>query len=293
MRYVLIVFWMLLWAATSSMAELSIGVGLPGLSIGINLPFFPELVPVPGYPVYYAPQLNSNYFFYDGMYWVYQDDNWYASAWYNGPWTLVAPEFVPLFVLRIPVRYYGVPPVYFGGWRSDAPPRWGEHWGKAWEQQHSGWDKWNHSNVPTPAPLPHYQRQYSGERYPQAEQHQQLHNQNYRYQPREAIVQQHYREQAVPRASAPPQAGQQGGPATPPRAQLPQRGGEDVQRAAPPQAAPHQRDTATHDQRPPAVAAQEAVPQGRGSAPEPKRGQGQEKGRDKEEGRGQDRNRSQ
>ena len=67
---------------------------------------YPQLVPVRGYPVYYAPQLNSNYFFYDGMYWVYQRDNWYASSWYNGPWGLVAREAVPLYVLRIPVRYY-------------------------------------------------------------------------------------------------------------------------------------------------------------------------------------------
>ena len=78
-----------------------------------QLPAYPELVRVPGYPVYYAPQLNSNFFFYDGMYWVYQRDNWYASSWYNGPWGMVGPESVPLFVLRVPVRYYRTPPAYF------------------------------------------------------------------------------------------------------------------------------------------------------------------------------------
>jgi hypothetical protein len=31
----------------------------------------PQLILVPGYPCYYAPQVNSNYFFYDGLYWVY------------------------------------------------------------------------------------------------------------------------------------------------------------------------------------------------------------------------------
>ena len=77
---------------TSAIAQVSIGIGLPGVSIGINLPLYPELVRVPGYPVYYAPRLDSNYFFYDGMYWVYQEDNWYASSWYNGPWGLVDPE---------------------------------------------------------------------------------------------------------------------------------------------------------------------------------------------------------
>jgi len=92
MRYAIILLLMLFGSVTSAIAQVSIGIGLPGVSIGINLPVYPELVPVPGYPVYYAPRLNSNYFFYDGLYWVYQGDSWYASEWYNGPWALVAPE---------------------------------------------------------------------------------------------------------------------------------------------------------------------------------------------------------
>ncbi len=143
MRVGLIALWMLLFSLTPATAQVSVGIGFPGVSIGINLPAYPQLVRVPGYPVYYAPSLNSNYFFYDGMYWVYQGDNWYASSWYNGPWGLVAPAVVPLYILRVPVRYYRQPPVYFGGWRADAPPRWGDHWGREWEQQRSGWDRWN------------------------------------------------------------------------------------------------------------------------------------------------------
>jgi len=121
MRYLPIVLSMLLGSVTSAQAQISVGVGisLPGVNIGINVPAYPQFVQVPGYPVYYAPQMNSNYFFYDGLYWVYQGDNWYASSWYNGPWQLMAPEYVPLFVLRIPVRYYRRPPVYFRGWRAD------------------------------------------------------------------------------------------------------------------------------------------------------------------------------
>src|SRR6476661_10613563 len=102
MRNLVFVLWVLLCSITSAAAQVSVGIGLPGVSIGINVPVYPELVRVPGYPVYYAPRMNSNFFFYDGMYWVYTDDNWYASSWYNGPWALVAPEVVPLFVLRIP-----------------------------------------------------------------------------------------------------------------------------------------------------------------------------------------------
>jgi len=212
MRIGLVALWMLLCSITSATAQVSIGIGFPGVSIGINLPVYPQLVAVPGYPVYYAPQVNSNYFFYDGMYWVYQRDNWYASSWYNGPWALVSPEAVPLFVLRVPVRYYRQRPVYFRGWRSDAPPHWGEHWGNTWEQHHSGWDRWDRRAVPAPAPLPVYQRQYSGNRYPQVEQQQALQSKNYRYQPREPVVQQHYQAQQRPSASAPPPQARQTAP---------------------------------------------------------------------------------
>ncbi|MDQ6619759.1 MAG: hypothetical protein M3Z31_08700 [Pseudomonadota bacterium] len=174
------------------------------VSIGINFSSYPQLVPVPGYPVYYAPQAESNYFFYDGAYWVFQDDDWYASSWYNGPWQLVSPDAVPLYVLRVPVRYYRRAPSYFRAWRSDAPPRWNERWGSGWERNHAGWDRWNRNAAPPPAPLPIYQRQFSGARYPRPEQQQELHTQNYRYQPRDAEVGQQYQRGAMQRGSQVP-----------------------------------------------------------------------------------------
>lgn len=201
MRHLFLVMAMLLGSANPSLAQVSV-------SIGFNLPVYPELIRVPGYPVYYAPRLQSNFFFYDGFYWVFRDDNWYASSWYNGPWGLVAPEAVPLFVLRIPVRYFRQPPGYFRGWRADAPPRWNEHWGPAWARQRSGWDQWSHRSAPAPAPLPLYQRKYSGERYPLEAQQQTLHERNYRYRPRESVAPQVRREDETPRNSmqAPPRA---------------------------------------------------------------------------------------
>jgi len=46
-------------------AQVSIGIGIsgPGVSIGVHFPVYPRLVRVPGYPVYYAPALEANYFF--------------------------------------------------------------------------------------------------------------------------------------------------------------------------------------------------------------------------------------
>jgi hypothetical protein len=195
MRRTVIVLSMFLGSLSPALGQVSIGIGTPHVSIGINLPVYPQLVRVPNYPVYYAPGVGSNYFFYDGMYWVLEGDNWYASSWYNGPWSGVAPQVVPVFLLRVPVRYYRNPPGYFRGWQRDAPPRWGDHWGPDWQQQHQGWDRWNRRAVPAPAPAPVYQRRYSGDRYPPPEQQPSLHERNYRYQPRDPVVRERYQEQ--------------------------------------------------------------------------------------------------
>ena len=188
MRHALVAAVMLL-ASLAFPASAAVSV-----SIGINLPAYPVLQRVPGYPVYYAPRLGANYFFYDGLYWVYEGDEWYSSPWYNGPWEVVDRFEVPMYLLRVPVRYYRSAPAYFRGWRADAPPRWGEHWGASWQQRRQGWDRWDRRAVPAPAPLPTYQRRYSGERYPQRSEQVDLLARSYRYQPREEVVRQRYQE---------------------------------------------------------------------------------------------------
>jgi hypothetical protein len=198
MRNLFIVLSMLFLQVSTTHAEVSVGIGIsvPGVSIGINMPAYPRLVPVQGYPVYYDPYVNMNYFFYDGLYWVFQGDDWYVSSWYNGPWQIVAREYVPVYVLRIPVRYYRRPPPYFRGWQGDAPPLWGDRGGRDWEQHRKGWDQWDHRSAPPPAPLPSYQRKYSGERYPQGpNQQQSIQSKKYRYQPREPMTQQYFQQQ--------------------------------------------------------------------------------------------------
>ncbi|MEO8102017.1 MAG: hypothetical protein ABI790_05795 [Betaproteobacteria bacterium] len=195
MRYALIVLWMMLGSLTPAVAQVSINFSTPGVNIGINLPVYPQLQRVPGYPVYYAPNVSSNYFFFDGLYWVFEDDGWYESSWYNGPWRMVDPMYVPVYLLRVPVRYYRRAPVYFRGWRATEPPRWGEHWGPSWTQRRSGWDQWNRNAMPAPAPLPTYQRQYSGNRYPHPEQQAVLQSRSYRYQPRDTVAQEHFQHQ--------------------------------------------------------------------------------------------------
>ena len=295
----LIAMSLLLCTVTTATAQISIGIGLPNVSIGINLPLYPELVRVPGYPVYYAPRLSANYFFYDGMYWVYQDDYWYASSWYNGPWSVVGPEIVPLYILRVPVRYYRQPPVYFRDWHPNSPPRWGHHWGPGWERQHRGWDNWKRESAPRPAPLPVYQRQYTGERYPRVEQQHVIHSEQYRHQPRDKNVRQYYNRQAEsrkpvnvqPRREDAAPAGNQRRPEAP-RAN-PQPMGDNVRKPVPAQPSEHQRGPVMHDQRPQAAPVQreQQQPVVREQSPrtlerQPERGDSRDLGRGQGQGQG-------
>lgn len=284
---------LLLPSITPASAQVSIGIELPHVSIGINLPLYPQLERVPGYPVYYAPRMDANYFFYDGMYWVYQDDNWYASSWYNGPWGMIDPAEVPLFILRIPVRYYRQPPIYFRAWHANSPPRWGEHWGHDWSQRRSGWDRWNRKLAPPPAPLPAYQRKYSGDQYPGADRQHELRNRNYSYRPRDATVRRHYEAPRVQRtpgfSGRETRDAQRPDPAPTVRQAAPQRQQrEEVRR----QSQPEQRQTARPQQR-------QVQPQQRDKPQPEAKARGRDKERDKDRdngredagGRGQDRGR--
>jgi len=265
-RYLLIALTMLLLSQTAT-ADVRV-------SIGINLPVYPQLVVVPGYPVYYAPNLQANFFFYDGMYWVYQDDAWFVSSWYNGPWSFVEPEYVPVFVLRIPVRYYRQPPLYFYGWRRDAPPRWGDHWGHDWEQRRGSWNKWNRHATPAPAPLPVYQKKYSGERYPhEVEQQHELQQQKYSYRPRDPVVQEHAvkersQQQGEPRAPGQQREFQQDKPRESEERAYKQ---QDIQRANPREQEPRQQDEQAYPR------SQHQGSQQQGSQPQDRGGEGRQR----------------
>lgn len=175
------------------------------IDIGINLPAYPALQRIPGYPVYYVPHLHANYFFYDGLYWVYVPDSWYVSPWYDGPWDFVPIDSVPLFILRIPVRYYGYPPMIFREWVMSAPPRWDTIWGPDWARRHQRWQHWNRAATPAPAPLPRYQQRFTRANYPNEAQRRELTQQHYRYTPHDKQSRQHWQAQ-VGRAVIQPQA---------------------------------------------------------------------------------------
>lgn len=196
------IFWLIFFLLSAGMTSSCVHDGRSpdvGVSIGVNIPAYPHLVLIPGHPVYYDPAIQLNFFFYDGLYWVFSSDRWYASVWYNGPWHFVAYERVPIYVLRVPVRYYRKPPPYFRGWHQEAPPRWDEHWGSAgrgrdaereWQDRKPA----DRERLPDPAPAPDYQRDYSGKQYPYDDDRQHaIRTERYRYEPREPITRERYK----------------------------------------------------------------------------------------------------
>jgi len=111
------------------------------VSIGINLPAPPSFVIVPGTPVAYAPAVPANYFFYGSQYYVFGNGIWHVGPTYNGPWVVVAPEYIPLPILTVPVKYYRAPPPPWKKWKREAPPHWDPAWGHEWKKAHKEYEK--------------------------------------------------------------------------------------------------------------------------------------------------------
>jgi hypothetical protein len=106
------------------------------VSVGINIgapppppPYVvqgpPQLVVVPGTPVYYAPSLSFNFFAYSGRYYTYYNGGWFMTANFGTPWNYVAVQRVPRPVRGVPVTYYKVPPGH--GHHGGGPPPWAGH----------------------------------------------------------------------------------------------------------------------------------------------------------------------
>lgn len=118
------------------------------VNFGFTLPAPPVLVPVPGAPVVtYAPDVRGNFFQYGGQFYVFDAGTWYVGPAYNGPWQIVAREYVPRPILTVPVRYYHAPPVAWKRYHHDAPPRWAPAYGRRWDEGHPDRDgRWHDRN---------------------------------------------------------------------------------------------------------------------------------------------------
>jgi len=104
----------------------------------------PRLVVVPGVPhVHYAPDVSVNFFSYGGRYYTYDGGNWFVARGTDGPWGYVEHRYVPAPLLRVPSRYYHVPPRLVGG------GHWDRHYDrdddrrdrKHWKKNKKHWKK--------------------------------------------------------------------------------------------------------------------------------------------------------
>lgn len=107
---------LVLGTATAARADVQVGItiGVPPPTYAFDVP--PRVVVVPGVPdVHYAPDVSVNFFTYGGRYYTYNDGAWFVAHSGRGPWSYVERHYVPAPVLRVPSRYYHVPPRLVGG----------------------------------------------------------------------------------------------------------------------------------------------------------------------------------
>src|SRR2546428_13751270 len=69
---------------------INIGVPPPPPPVVVEAP--PPLAVVPQTPVYYAPSLPYNYFYYGGLSYAFHDDHWFYAASYAGPRTFLTVQ---------------------------------------------------------------------------------------------------------------------------------------------------------------------------------------------------------
>lgn len=74
-----------------------------------NTPFAattqPEAVPVPGTNVYIAPDYDQDLIFYRDYWYRIKNGSWDMARDYNGPWTYIPVERVPVALLKLPADY--------------------------------------------------------------------------------------------------------------------------------------------------------------------------------------------
>ena len=99
----------------------ALGIAGVDINVGVNLglpppppPFVmhapPPVVVVPNTYVYYIPDAQVDIFFYHGHWYRPHGGRWYRANGYNGPWTYIERERVPVAIHHLPPNYRHIPP---------------------------------------------------------------------------------------------------------------------------------------------------------------------------------------
>jgi len=93
----------------SAGVNVQVGISVPLPNVVISAP--PAVVLIPGTPVYYAPDVGIDIFFYSGHWYRPYEGGWYRATYYNGPWGYLPPARVPaVFTHLPPPGYHNIPP---------------------------------------------------------------------------------------------------------------------------------------------------------------------------------------
>ncbi len=105
--------------------NVSVNIGVPVAPVVV--PASPEVVLIPGTPVYYVPEVSFDLFFTDGYWWTARDGRWLRARDCRGPWRSVGPRYVPRAITRVPRDYRTVyvdeERIPYGQWKK----HWREH----------------------------------------------------------------------------------------------------------------------------------------------------------------------
>jgi len=112
-------FCLLLAVPAAAGVNVNIGIGVPIAAPVVVVPAAPSMVVVPGTPVYYAPGLNVDVFFYGGFWWTPHNGYWFRANTYDGPWAVVHQP--PPTIVRMPHNYRQLvvreKPMPYGQWK--------------------------------------------------------------------------------------------------------------------------------------------------------------------------------
>jgi hypothetical protein len=190
-------------ASAATSFSFSLRIGDP--YIGPSLAFYsaPDVVLIPGTPVYYIDDYDYDLYSYGNYWYYYWNGGWYRSVDYDGPFYFISYQSVPYPIRYVPVRYRH---------------HWRNYRGAAYSSYQAG--RYYPSN---PGSYTYYRTRYE-DRYPRTSG--QYSVQQNRYRERQQPVQ--YRQETAPqrtqyRREPAPQVRQQ------------QRAREQVQQQQPPQ----------------------------------------------------------
>src|SRR5262245_51264165 len=100
-----------------SEAAVSVGVSLhvgdPYRGLSLHFSSAPRVALIPASSVYYVPNYDRDLYRYGNRWYYTQDDCWYQSSSYNGPFVQIAVSSVPRPIWNVPSRYrraWGGPP---------------------------------------------------------------------------------------------------------------------------------------------------------------------------------------